>query len=351
MSFEANNNMNTIHLGNYEEFIILYLDNELSDEQVEMVDSFLAAHPDLKAEFEMLQNTKLPLEDFDFDKTALMAENMKMSSVGEELLLYIDGELAAGEIKKLELELASNKDYQLQHQLLLQTKLDPLEKISYPNKKELHRRTERVISIKVWMRAAAAVIIIALSGLLYFKNSTPVINPGSTAGDGKSVQKLEPTENNTINEATPSFENPKEIEVAVTKPAKKDFNRVKTINKQEVKIKTPVEQNNEVAQSNLPQEIKVDDVERPVVKNVQPNRNNIEETTASVNNSNVTSSLLERNINETPVNEDEPIASNDRKGSVKGFLRKATRMIEKRTGIDPTNDGELFIGAVAINLK
>jgi len=201
------------------------------------------------------------------------------------------------------------------------------------------------------MRAAAAVIIITLSGLLYFKNSTPVINPGSTAGDRKSVQKLEPKESNTINEATPSFENPKEIEVVVTKPAKKDFNRVKTINKQEVKIKTPVEQNNEVAQSNLPQEIKVDDVERPVVKNVQPNRNNIEETTASVNNSNVTSSLLERNTNETPVNEDEPIASNDRKGSVKGFLRKATRMIEKRTGIDPTNDGELFIGAVAINLK
>jgi hypothetical protein len=26
-------------------------------------------------------------------------------------------------------------------------------------------------------------------------------------------------------------------------------------------------------------------------------------------------------------------------------------VIEKRTGIDPTNDGELLIGAVAINLK
>jgi hypothetical protein len=234
---------------------------------------------------------------------------------------------------------------------LLQTKLDPSEKISYPNKKELHRRAERVISIKVWMRVAAAVIIIAVSGLLYFKNSTPVINPERTAGNGKSVQKLEPTENNTINEATPSFENPKENEIAVTKPAKKDFNRIKTINKQEVKITIPVEDNNKVVQTNPPQEIKEDVVERPVVKNVQPNRNNIEETTASVNNSNVTSSLLERNTNETPVNEDEPIASNDRKGSVKGFLRKATRMIEKRTGIDPTNDGELFIGAVAINLK
>ena len=60
--------MNTIHLGNYEEFFILYMDNELNEEQVKMVDEFLAAHPDLKAEFEILMSTKLPMEEFSFDK-------------------------------------------------------------------------------------------------------------------------------------------------------------------------------------------------------------------------------------------------------------------------------------------
>jgi hypothetical protein len=41
----------------------------------------------------------------------------------------------------------------------------------------------------------------------------------------------------------------------------------------------------------------------------------------------------------------------DKKGSVRGFLRKATRFIERRTGINPTNeDDELLIGAIAIKL-
>jgi len=352
MSFEANNDMNTIHLGNYEEFIILYLDNELTDEQVKMVDKFLAGHPDLKAEFEMLMSTKLPLEELSFDKTGLMAENMKLSSVDEELLLYIDGELPSGEMKKLKLELPSNKEYQLQHQLLLQTKLNPSERIAYPNKKELYRRTEKVISIKVWMGVAAAVIIIAVSGLLYFKNSTPVTNYGTTAGKNNPVQKTKSKENNMINQPTPSFENSQQNEIAVTTPLRKEIKQNKTVSKPEIKITTPVANKNEVAQSNIPQEIKEDVVERPVVRNIQSTqKNDLEETMASVNNPDVTSTSFGRTINGTSANAGEPIASNDRKGSVKGFLRKATRMIEKRTGIDPTNDGELFIGAVAINLK
>ena len=114
MSFESNN-MNTIHLGNYEEFFILYMDNELSKEQVKMVDDFLIANPDLRAEFEILVSTKLPLEEFSFNKRDLFAENMNLSAIDEELLLYIDNELPADKKKIVELELASNKDYQLQH--------------------------------------------------------------------------------------------------------------------------------------------------------------------------------------------------------------------------------------------
>lgn len=41
----------------------------------------------------------------------------------------------------------------------------------------------------------------------------------------------------------------------------------------------------------------------------------------------------------------------DKKGSLKTFLRKATRFVEKTTGIDPSNgDDELLIGAVALKL-
>ena len=42
---------------------------------------------------------------------------------------------------------------------------------------------------------------------------------------------------------------------------------------------------------------------------------------------------------------------NDKKASLKGFLRKATRFIERRTNIKATNENdELLIGAVALKL-
>lgn len=352
MSFEAND-MNTIHLGNYEEFFILYMDNELSEEQVKMVDEFLAAHPDLKAEFEMLESTKLPLEEFNFDKAGLMAENMRLSSVDEELLLYIDNELGADDKKKVELELASNKDYHAQHQVLLQTKLDPSEKIVYPNKKELYRREERVISIRIWMRVAAAVIVIAVGGILYFQNSTPS-SPSSeiTAGPNKVNQKKNQRNNNEPNVVTPSSEIIKKDAIAVSNKPKKEVKRNKSVDRKGIEVENPLQQQDEAPY--VPQqETNQDIAARPVIKNIEATQDKgLEETTtASVNKEFVTSSLANRLDNSSGDDEKSYASNDDRKGSIKGFLRKATRVIEKRTGIDPTNDGELLIGAVAINLK
>jgi hypothetical protein len=348
MSFEAND-MNTIHTGNYEEFFILYMDNELNKEQVKIVDEFLAANPDLKAEFEMLMSAKLPLEEFYFDKAGLMAENMKLSSIDEKLLLYIDNELPADDKKKVELELASNKDYQLQHQVLLQTKLDPSEKILYPNKKELYRREERVVSIKMWMRVAAAVIVISVGGILYFQDSTPSTTPPPITAGPTKIQKNEIKKNGLPNGVIPFSQNAKRNEIAVSNTPKKERMQVKATDKNDIKIENPVQQQDEVVL--VPQEIK-EELERSVVRNIDANHDKgIEETTASLNKDFVTSSLANRLDNSSGDDEKNYASNDDRKGSIKGFLRKATRLIEKRTGIDPTNDGELLIGAVAINLK
>lgn len=350
MLFEPND-MNRIHLGNYEEFFILYMDNELTEDQVKMVDEFLAAHPDLKAEFEMLASTKLPMEEFSFDKNDLLAENMKLSSVDEELLLYIDNELTADQKKTIEVELASNKDYQLQHQVLLQTKLDPSEKIIYPNKKELYHRTERVVSFKVWMRVAAAVVIIAVGGIVYF------INPPSTV---LTTGNHDTTASNTYaqNQAKHNqAENP--VTIASANPVKNDVaihNENGTTEGKEIEVVTTNERKKTTTEQKLmvvvpPQEnIQDPTSERSKVSTVQFDDGNI--LPPSNNNKDAVTSLppARNNI----INPDGPIAQtdNDRKGSVKGFLRKATRMIEKRTGIDPTNGkGDLLIGAVAINLK
>lgn len=354
MSFERND-MNTIHLGNYEEFFILYLDNELSEDQMKMVDEFLATHPDLKAEFEILMSTKLPLEEFSFDKNDLLAENMKLSSIDEELLLYIDDELSPDKKKTVELEIVSNKDYQLQHQLLLQTKLDPAEKIAYPNKKELYRRTERVISIKAWMRVAAAVVIIAIGGVVYFKNPPSVVPtiPSANINSNTAVTDT-PTQNQEKqNDAANTVAVPVEAQtkngVAITKEDQGKENPKAKYETQEKKVEVPVE--NVTAYTPQPKQDPAVDI--PVKTTSVPDNagklialNNPKDI---INTGSVTSVDPDRTtIKGTP----EEGETENRKGSLKGFLRKATRMIEKRTGIDPTNgNGDLLIGAVAINLK
>ena len=48
----------------------------------------------------------------------------------------------------------------------------------------------------------------------------------------------------------------------------------------------------------------------------------------------------------------EPDNSSRNKTPLKGFLRKATRFIERTTNINPTNeDGELLIGAISLKVR
>ena len=46
---------------NYEEYLLLYVDNELTAAEKEMVDAFLIVHPELQIELDMLMSTRLPV--------------------------------------------------------------------------------------------------------------------------------------------------------------------------------------------------------------------------------------------------------------------------------------------------
>ncbi len=52
---------------NYEEYFLLYTDNELSKEEREATERFVLQHPQLQAEFVWLQQTKLPVENTVFE--------------------------------------------------------------------------------------------------------------------------------------------------------------------------------------------------------------------------------------------------------------------------------------------
>ena len=356
MSFNANDINSTINLGNYEEYFVLYMDDELSDAQRKMVDAFLLVNPDLQTELEVLMSTKLPAEAFCFDKETLLSGSMKANVVDEDLLLYIDNELPSEKKKIVELELTNNKTYQLQYQQILQTKLDASEVVAYPNKEELYHKTERIIAFKPWMRVAAAIIVIAAMGILYFTNSgsTPVA-PASIAATEPRVQPpTNPIQQNADVVKQPS----QQIAVAnATSATKQENQAIATVQEQIKNVNHTTTQGNDIARIELPNNIEQEHTLVDATNAIAMNAT-IEATTASfdpseqiINKSRVTSALDQRNT----INEPTPISvadNSEKKGSFKSFLRKATRMIERKTGIDATDgDDELLIGAVAVQLK
>ena len=190
----SSNHQHTIALHNYEEWFVLYMDNELSAAEKAAVDAFLLRHPQLQEELDLLLSTKLPVSEVVFSgKEDLLAPAMKLNNVEESLLLYVDNELPAAEKSGIEDKLRSDNNFRLQFHLLQKTKLDPAEQIPYPDKRELHRHTERRVVFPVWMRVAAAVLVLLTGGYLFsIENSGNPAPPADVVVVQKPTEKITP---------------------------------------------------------------------------------------------------------------------------------------------------------------
>jgi len=351
MSFKSNDTNNTtINLGNYEEFFILYMDNELTPAQKQMVDTFLVAHPDLQAELELLMSTRLEPEAVSFNKEALLSDNMKLATTEEDLLLLIDNELPADEAYQLNKSIAADATLQKQYQLLLQTKLDAAEVIAYPDKNELYRHTEKVIRFGVWMRVAAAIIIIAAIGLVYNMGSTSSTGTNQPPNNIAAKPGLLKQNEQKIKVPGRNEEKPQDLLADAGKKDKsKTFDNIKTTipqTKDAPKQDAPIlaqQQDDLIASDPVQRSTSIDNPSTGISGNV----NSFTVTTdAAIRNTDI------QFASQTSGPKEGDAIANNKKGSVKGFLRKATRLIEKRTGIDATNENEeLLIGAFAVKLK
>ncbi|MBL0270101.1 MAG: hypothetical protein IPP99_15925 [Chitinophagaceae bacterium] len=157
-----------INRHNYEEFFILYMDNELDPAGRRMVEDFVQLHPDLKEELDILLQFKLvPDTQIVFDgKEELMKENgqplISISNHEEWFSLYIDNELLPDQRKQVEAYFEANPATRRTLELLQKTKLQP-ELVSFPDKSSLYRKEEKTRRIvPVYWRAAAAILIIIL---------------------------------------------------------------------------------------------------------------------------------------------------------------------------------------------
>ena len=360
----SNNPHITITRSNYEDFFLLYVDWELTPEECDAVEAFAAAHPDLQEELDILLSTRLHSEPIVFlDKSALMADSMKMNNIDESLLLYIDGELKGEAKAGMEWELEHNKDMQAQYQLLLKTKLDPTETIVYPHKEELYRRAERSVRPMFWLRAAAVVILVGWGAFWYVDNygtgqpgndiamgttpsaprTTPATAPAATTPQVAPSQQeqLPSSETTTPQVYTPAEEQAVAATTVDANPVARTATRADyrgTVTEPAIIAAAPSTE--ATLTSDRPRVETIAAAPQQIINDPA-----VTETSAGpyISIGNGTTDVLPQAT---------AAADNDKKGSMRGFLRKTTRFIERRTGIDPTNEGdELMIGALTISLK
>lgn len=388
---------------NYEEYFILYLDNELDSEDRREVELFASEHPDLKAELEILLQSKFsPDTDITFaNKEALLARDsssISMTNYEQWLFSYIDNELTTEEVKDVERFIAKHPEVKTELGLLQKTKLQP-EAIVFPDKESLYRKEEKAKVVafhwKRWAVAAALLIGISTTAIVLLNNKNN--QQGSSIAkqtDAKTPIGGNSDSNNNINKQ-PANTVPDERQIAVVTPDNKvetspketpeKIARIKndninpSKNKQEVlpadnKEKDAIAQNNESTikpGNNLPKP----DQNPNVIGNANTGyTDNTNIGTAEIDNtSKKTLTDINTPSNATPVttqasnsynnpeatsgqpkaDPDGGFASNDgKKNKLRGFFRKITRTFEKRTNIKATDDEDrLLIAGLAIKLN
>jgi hypothetical protein len=372
-----------IDRNNYEEYFILYLDNELSAAERFEVETFAKAHPDLQEELDILLQSKLVPDQhiiFENKEELLSFSNdttISLSNYEEWFVLYMDNELTAEQRTVVEQFTAANPEIQTDLQLLLQTKSEPEQSIVFPDKETLYRREEKTRPIIWWRIAAAAAVLIAVAttAIVFVNKKSGTTKPGSEPiVSGKPAINTTPQENipatNNNSITAPVIQNNVAKENTVVKEEKPlqkilpEQTVIASVTKKDERTKkeavtvTTVKKNEPVISDNAPRQmidndavaaINTDKVNTTIDAATQPRLTNSKEI---IETSSVTPRTVQPLYASTPVDTEMPDQSTGKKSKLRGFLRKVTRTFEKKTNIDATDDDDrLLIGGLALRLK
>jgi hypothetical protein len=356
---------------NYEEFFLLYIDNELSVEEKKQVDEFVQANRDLAEELSLLMQARLdPAENIIFSNKEFLfktAATYQGPDFEEDLILYLDNELTGEARRNFEVLLATEPVMRENFDMFSQSKLDPSDKIIFGDKKSLYRKEEKTPVIGLaWWRVAAAAILILAAGLSTYKI---VINRSSLSSVAKIQEPIHvqqtPAPSNEIkntpgnvaaNERSSLPSNERNPDIAEVK--KQDVIEV-SHNKLSKDPAIIINPENKI----IPVDALVNTQDKPtstaVINTMQGTVSKTSTQDLSLSNAvNLHEKVLAKQIINEPVVtkiEDETLnnyASTSENKKLRGFFRKATRFIEHTTKINPANDdNKVLIGGMAINLK
>lgn len=350
-----------INRHNYEEFFLLYVDNELDTAGRAAVENFIAANPDLAIELEMLQDTVLPSDsNLHFTgKEALLKNELLINELNHEelFLLYHDNELTLEQKEKVEQFVYRHPQFQQEFELIREAQLVPDNSIRFPDKNTLYRseKEKPIIAFRWWRIAAAAVVVLFLGVSGWYYRSTSSITDPALAVDGPktTVPAIAP-KNDTMNHAEQMPQEQLTQQLAETKKETKELpqsvltNNTAKSNENLIAYTTPVPDTKKIIDEprNIPATSNVTIIETP------------EKGTIALNEANPTTNL-QRNERRAETVIDGPVggeeeeekglssyAVNDgsievmntnisNKTKMRGFLRKVSRVMEKATSFGP----------------
>lgn len=159
-----------INRDNYEEYFLLYADDELTDSEKAEVLMFLKENKDFEEEFRMIHYTICkPEADIELaDKSFLLkgseASFINKKNYEEVFVLYHDNELAAKQREQTENFLILHTQLKNEFDLIGMAKLTPEDAVIFPNKRKLYKKEKTGKVIPIFWRALVAAVFIG-SGL------------------------------------------------------------------------------------------------------------------------------------------------------------------------------------------
>lgn len=156
-----------INRDNYEEYFLLYADNELTDSEKAEVLLFVKHNKDLEEEFRMVHHTILkPDINVELTDKSFLFRTTEKSFINETnykevFVLYHDNELTKNEKKDTETFLSFHKELKDEFDLIGLARLTPESSVVFPGKKILYKGEKRGKPVPAifWRMLAAAVFI------------------------------------------------------------------------------------------------------------------------------------------------------------------------------------------------
>jgi anti-sigma factor RsiW len=358
-----------INRHNYEEFFLLYIDNELSAAERNAVELFVQDNADLKAELNTLQQTVYKADAAVYENKEELLKD-EFAVLQQNLLFYIDDELSDSDKLTVEKLLKADSSAGKELALLQKTKLLPDTVIVFANKKSLYRKEGGKVIGMPWRRIAAAAILLGFGiwVTVTFINSNK--NDGVTVAINNNAEPV-PKKQNT-DAATPTITAPQKTveEINAANNIKQETTDKQTPKNNQLQNNTPQnlpqQNNNTIAakeknkkpDNNLPkpdyEKINNEESNESYVSNVKPSDNTIDKInsgnkvtvevandyskTETVNGYALNASLTESDAGE---NNDNKILymdeDNVKKSKLGGFFRKVKRMVDRNTSIKTGN--------------